>query len=147
MIINNLDDEVVSAYLENIITKGIHVWRFKINHKDVWDAIGIRNVTSSPPVMHDYLYHHNIGYAFLLGGWFTDPDNTAFSNWAGRGMNRCKNGDILSMIVDCNKWTLSYEYDGKHIRSCGIKPGKYKAGITLYEEGCSYSLMSHQKIY
>ena len=52
------------------------------------------------------------------------------------------------MRVDCNDWTLSYKVnDNKYVKAYDIKPGKYKAAITLNAKASSYSLLTYQKIY
>ena len=131
----------VNAYLENIITKGIHIWRFRINNNiDIGnrlDAIGIGKVTPLSPRLK----------ADLLEEFFEDDMSDSGSICTNPAMDKCKIGDILSMMVDCTKWTLSYKVnDEKYIKSRDIQPGKYRAGITLTARS-SYSLMSYQMIF
>ena len=138
------------TYLRNIVSDGVHVWRFKFGFETnyyVGDMIGI---ISNDEELTLYSYFNGSGsgsdaYGFAVAGRLTNRQGKEY----GR---KCKINDIIEMQVDFNELTLSYKINQTDYgKAFDIKPGEYRAAITLYlfsgsEKNC-YTLMSYQHIY
>ena len=151
------------CYLENIINKYIHIWRFKCTAVNTNDLIGIRKVGSCLRESSFYFDEGkrlpkawrmlSTGYGMFREGYLTNPQDSA--NKGRDYASRYEQGDIIEMKLDCNKWILSYKInDTEYGKAFGIDPDfKYSAAITLRKQlrgrspSSSYTLVSYQQIY
>ena len=96
-----------TAYLTNIIQFDKYSWKFKIINLPKFAVFGICNVNQKFKL--ESLIAHDIGYSFnvcnlkLTGGGIND-----FRCSANRYGIKCKNNDIIEMILDMNDSTLSF---------------------------------------
>ena len=134
-----------NCYLENIATKGIHIWSFKCSESGNIDMLGVIKVIEGKELPQDEEYFDgDDGYGIIMGsyqGIGPTPDKWPhYITVKGRR-------DIIKMRLDMNNLTLSYTMNGMDLgKAYDIEMGKYRAAITG-SNGSSWTLLSYQHIY
>eukprot|EP01084_Bolivina_argentea_P066711 121626_1 len=129
-----------SAYLKNVVEKGIHHWTFeicKITHSGQSTmSIGIWKVQQENPALNTFFTEgNNKGYAFC-------PEKAQLIDTTNGGVNSgssktaygqvCKSGAIVEMTLDFNELSLSYVINGKNYgKAYNIIQAKYRAAVFL----------------
>ena len=145
----------LSSYLRNIVSKGIHVWRIKCGYEtnySIGDMIGIIQ-NEKPLKLSTYFVttSKSPAYGFGVAGILNQPC-TIFTGARNYGC-KCTVNDIVEMKVDFNELTLSFKInENDYGKAFDIKPGEYRAAITLYSYARSvgnscYTLISYQHTY
>ena len=146
-----------NTYFENIVDKHVHIWKIKANSVYTDDMFGIIKVEDSPPRLSGWFDEGDrrlsVGYGMFLGaGGLSNPENcltNGINNWS----KPVEEEEIVSMRLDCNKWTLEYAInDTGYSRAFEIDPKyKYRAAFTLerlsWFKESSYTIVSYQEIY
>ena len=132
-----------TAYLHNIVSFGVHSWRFKINTIGYYKTLlGIlKKSRSSLQLNSPFTSRMDAGYAYILGsGSITDP-HTIYS--AHARYPQCYSGDIIEMILDFNDLSLSYKINGIDQGKVfqNIQHTEYRAAITFSNHGDSVTLL------
>ena len=152
-----LGNSTISTYLRNVVSKGIHVWRFKCGRTSRYafgDMIGIvsDNVMIFP--LGSYFHAGNdkgTAYGFGTVGKLNKP-NIPDINGRKYGCS-CTINDVIEMRVDFNELSLSFNInDTDYGKAFDIKPGEYRAAITMFEFSWEkpiscFTLMSYQHIH
>ena len=146
-------EEDVNSYLENIVSKGIHIWTFKCDKVYTLDMIGIRNVDDEEPRLDGYFDASSedgtkvIGHGFVMDGSCTDQDNATKVGW--KYGQTCRNNDTVAMTLNFNDLSLSFKInDNDYGKAFDIKQGSYRAviGFCCYSDDHHYTLTSYQHI-
>ena len=130
MISNNTN---ASAYLTELASEGLYVWRFKImkqTHTNWNQSIGIWkvNADNNPPLDDDFCVQSGAialtNTGFIERGWSLSKGYGA----------RYKEKDIVEMTLDFDNKELRFKInDIDYGKAAGIKDGnQYRAGISLY---------------
>ncbi|KAJ3426036.1 spry domain containing socs box protein [Anaeramoeba flamelloides] len=126
-----------------IVSSGINVWKIRIdnelkNPKSLRGMIGV-----IAPQVNDLMIQSDLGYAFSVAMGNTIHE-TKKKNYA----RALKQNDILSVIVDMNKHTLSYKINEDEELGIAYKniPNKVKLSIDLIAPGEKYTLIDYQKV-
>ena len=84
------------------------------------------------------------GYAYIMNyGKLADREN--FGSYGSDYGAICADGDIIEMILDMNKMTLSYKVNDKEygVAFHNIDNTKYKAGLTMCHKTSKYEFISY----
>ena len=138
--------KMMNSYLENIVSDGIHIWKFKCKKSGYYDKIGIRNIESESLPLEDKFYVAISGHSFqayeFAGDYFSDADDKI--------IEQPENNDIVEMKLDFNELSLKLFIEGVHFDECDIKHGHYRAAIGFYPYLASWAheikLISYQHI-
>ena len=131
------------AYLRNIVSKNVHIWKFRINNPNevrsiVCDEIGVTKAINPSTTNWN-------GYALRLAGIIINGSTMKFCR------SDCKkDGDLLEMMLDFNTLSLSFKINNNNfLKALDIEPGSYRAGIRFNPgfESYGYTLISYQEIY
>ena len=125
-----------TSYLKNVVSNGIHIWRFKLKNPEDCDKIEIRNMLDE---------HCGTDYFAFLSDSRLITKKAGMLYWT-----RCWPwlGNIVEMRVDFNLFTLSFKVnDNDYGVAIDIVPGKYRACISMCSDKSRYILESYQKIY
>ena len=150
---NNLLSSQASSLLTNIVMKGIHIWRFRIDvTTSGYDMIGIRKSDESDSKDLDRWLDWtgkeevSVGYGFFANRKLSNPDSIL---GLGKSYGRTwQDQDVVEMRLDFNDLSLSFGIDGhSYGKAFDIKPGKYRAGVTLSGTDSCYCLISYQHVY
>ncbi len=138
-------DREKSIYCIKKVSKGKHKWEFKYDKvtPGQWNLIGIAKTSKTLPTEKAFMgYSEGNGYAFA-----GPQQTTAEPRWKSYG-TKCKSGDIVEMILDLDKRTLSYIINGKDygIAEDQIEKTEYRAGVTLYKNDDKITLLSYQRL-
>ena len=137
---NTADSEQGNVFGTRICEKkGMYQWKFKINHIHTDHeemCIGIWRVEQDkiPPIDVHFPKGKEQGYAYYLIGLKTD----VHTGMAGDiyGIQSPKTGDIVHMILDLDKLTLSFKVNDVDygVAYDNIKQAKYRAAIWFWRE-------------
>ena len=135
-------DTIVSGRANNVgcsvgHKEGIHEYKVRMNklHPQKWFGLGItsdiRNIKGNE-WMYEYKYGFTVYACFqrtAISPWFagnTKNGQSAFDleNWS---RTEFKEGDVITMILDCKNWKISYKTDVEDIGEC-----KIEADLTYY---------------
>ena len=137
--------EYHNCYLENVVSKGIHIWKFKCDSQSMLDLIGIRNVAESSRLTGIFFVGRDdmtvVGYGDVVGG-------CTISNASPFGQ-KCNDGDLIEMRLDFNNLTLNFKVnDNGYGKAFNINPGQYRAaiGVIANVKHHKYTLLSYQNI-
>eukprot|EP01084_Bolivina_argentea_P104281 186736_1 len=154
--INKNDNSVIrkschgykSAYLSNIISCGIHIWKFKFIQKGYNDCIGIHKENKKLTVSFDMCFRGK-GYASSFSATLPVKIDPLFrKDIRTMFVYKQVNVEIIEMKVDLKRLTVSYSIDGgNYFKAFNIDKGKYRAGVTLSTKHSQASLLSYQHIY
>ena len=145
-----------STYLENIVSKGVHVWRFKCiepcTDDTEADAIGIVKYDLNEVAVQDDYFFVSGGNGISMDGRLSDNEYRGQycgdEPWNDDYGRICEAGDLIEMKVDFHKLTLSYDINGKYQGiAFDIDNVKYKAAISTWHNGACYQLVSYQQIF
>ena len=134
-----------TSYMKNIISSGIHIWKFKCISTKTSTWIGITKCMKLKKNMLylDYDKTDQIGYAFSSYGMIDYEPHCRepyMSGWV--------DGDIIEMKVDFNTRELSCKVnDQDRSKTFYINDDKYKAAITLHGFDVSFELLCYQHSY
>ena len=149
-----------NSYLRNIVTEGIHIWKFthvgSDNNDKKFAQIGVWKTNSGDPcagVLDEYLDNTTeddktcTGYAITPNGFRTDPQNV--SSWSTKQYHAdIQHGEIIVMILDLKKMKLKFKVNDRVIvKFVDIENTSYRAAVSTYEAGDSFTLISYQDIY
>ena len=149
-----------NVYLENIVWTGIHIWEFECLCIGSWyphfnALIGIFNVAYKP-VMMDKTFDNTerdeiTGYGLSTNAKLSDPhdDEWHVHNWNyNRVCSQIRETDIITLRCDFDELKLTYFINDRQAKSGhNIKPGKYRAAISMMFPHCAFELISYQTIY
>ena len=129
---------------------GIHAWKFKVdNIKSSWHVIGIWKCDKK----FTDVYENGYGY-IISAGYLTNPRDygnlgkgygtVVRDDWVERRY-KCKNGDLIEMIVDMDKLSISYKVNDKDFGVAfeEIDETEYRAGITTCYRDSRYTFISY----
>lgn len=144
-----------TSYLENIASKGVHIWRFKCNEIHGEDQIGIRKIEDdSIPALDKYFdtksnsnAHESAGYGFGMNGFLSDPNNP--QTWGHLRYLSCniRNDDIIEIMLDFNELSLCVRVNNNdYIEAFKVENTKYKAVISMAAIDSCYTLLTYQQI-
>ena len=118
---------VTNAYIKGVIDKGIHSWKFKVEHfeQDTYKwfdfVIGVvdQNHSFKEPVNHQ-------------SRWFAG--SKAHKYIRNRYGKLLKQDDIIEMIINMNEKSLKYIINGHDYgKACDLEKGsKYRAAIYMF---------------
>ena len=137
------------AYLKAIAKQGVHRWGFKLracNDSGYYMAIGIWKLTQ-PICIYESIelvgVQDGAYYAWLLNGKKTVP--SAAIHVYDYGEDICMTGDVVEMILDLEKKTLSYKVNEKDygIACQNIENTSYKAFVFMNFQADSLELLSY----
>ena len=159
--------DVENVYLKNVVSAGIHVWKFKsigdCDELGTPDMIGIFNMEYNHLIgKHDGRYFDNYydtdkcacichGYGFASDGILTNEEDP--SDWGKKyGDHGWKKDDIIEMRLDFNKQYLKFKVNEK---GYGVAfeidaTKKWKAAISVGQRGAckaKFELISYRKLY
>eukprot|EP01084_Bolivina_argentea_P054290 99606_1 len=120
-----------SAFLSQLNSSGIHIWRFQINNisKNTRHLIGILKVYKNTKFLNgvrvsdglnlkllpltntEFLTKPYSGYGYYTGKGVRSNPNRPYEFGSDYGV-KCKNGDMITMIVNFDNLTLSYRVNG-----------------------------------
>ena len=140
--------DMANSYLDNIVSKGIHIWQFQCNKPHQFDQIGIRNIDKKELLrvqgQFNQISHDDstiIGYAFLLGGHIT-PFNIRYGQ-------ECRKDGIVEMKLDFNDLSLNFKIRGVDFgKAFDIRQGRYRAVVGFLDDynERNVKLISYQHI-
>eukprot|EP01084_Bolivina_argentea_P034575 64017_1 len=133
-----------TAFLTKEFDSGVHSWRFKIEKvcdygKNDWTTtIGIFDATENMSIAcNDVFVRYGIGFGYQMGH-IVNCDADDFTEYG----IRCKKGDIIEMIVDCDKQELKYIINGvDYGKAFDIDKKKYRAAVNLWAKGDAIRLL------
>ena len=152
-----------SALLSNIVSSGIHHWRFKVCGYEVNDIIYI----GVYKVNEEYIAEHqnaNVAQHFTYAVYYhgyPEYQKTSyavnFKSGQVRGdieqqkkqekyCDECQEGDIIDMYLDLHAYELKYSINDKDFGDAGFEIGRtqYRAGVCLYGKGAEVQLLLYE---
>eukprot|EP01084_Bolivina_argentea_P008102 15152_1 len=136
-----------NAFITGTAKNGVHIWKFKI-HKvcpHTWNLIGIWKTRFLKPSLTTYFTNiDDNGYAFVVNfGYLTHPQ--APGRKGNAYTNKCKEGDIIQMILNFRNCSLSFMVNEKVLgKAFDIEHTEYKAVATLIGADTKFTLCSYQ---
>ncbi len=146
--IHKKGDGQSSAFLTNVVSEGVHIWKFKANHltKGNWNPLGIWKINSGTPIINGkWIAKANNGYAYRIGAQNKiNPADCGGANGGKYGVF-CKTNDIIEMIVDFNEKSLSYNVnDVEFGKAFDIEATEYRAAFNCHYNANSITLISYE---
>ena len=134
--------------MTNIVSKGRHEWKFKIHKLSGGGSVGIWNMKYDPkPILLKGIAEEaERAYAFLLNGARLNVHDKAheWTEYESYGQV-CQSGGTISMLVDFNKLTMSFEINGKNYgKAFDISKGEYCAVMTTNDPNVKIELLSYE---
>ena len=148
-----------NAYLKNIVSDGIHIWKFKCHgdRLDDYACIGIvmarydqGNVEANVTQSIDNFKGDGTctGYQISMDGNKTNPENTDIWSYDPEFEPRIQDGDIVEMRLDLNKLMLTFKVNDKiKVEIADIENISYRAAISVFKNDTGFTLLSYQDIY
>ena len=145
---DNIDIFWVSSFGKEIVSKGRFEWRFELKNipnDDPWAIyIGIWKVNdeqNKKPPTGSYFTQDRGGYAYEV-----NCGRMVSDNGDGEGDSygvKCVTGDILDMIIDLDKCTLSYCVNGTDlgIAKAEIESVAYRAAVMTCEDNYQVQML------
>ena len=141
------------AYLTNMVESGVHEWVFKL--KKVLSppftiCIGVWKIAYSLQI-ETALYKETVSnksYSWIvILGQASYGDDIDWHRYGSDTFTICS-GDIVTMILDLEKYELRYKYNDQ---DCGvafsnIERTGYKAVVSMFQENTVIELMSYRKL-
>ena len=150
-----VDSLMCLSYLRNVVSEGIHIWKFRYICGDYPDGqIGVWKVKTGDAVLEDQHIDNTIndektctGYAITMNGEKTNLSD--LSVWSAEKFEPLpENGDIIEMRLDLNKNSLTFILNNKIIvQFLDIEHTSYRAAILTVDEGEGFTIISYQDIY
>ena len=96
-----------SAYLTNLVSAGIHIWKFRINNiaERSLTTIGLWDTSSGQLAPNRDFVADDRGYGYVLTQGWKVIGPFALTRYGGK----CRKGDEIEMIVNFNALSLSYK--------------------------------------
>ena len=140
-----------SAYLSNIVSTGINIWKFSLNKvSDNWNIIGVTKTKYKQYVDNTFVMNKNDGYGYLIrymDGLCAHLTNPGDPGNAGKkyGSKKLESGDIIEVILDLNKLCLSYKVNDIDLGVAfkNIEKTTYRAAVTFYNKNEKISFISY----
>ena len=134
-----------SAFLSNIVSKGIHKWRFRqIGFPATFIGI-VDNSIDFTIRLHEAYYWELISSSFGVlfeDGEFRGGDKGL--NHKGQYCPITMDDDIIEMCLDLNDMELKYIINDKDYgKAFDIPSGEYRAGVCLAVEGTGFELLQY----
>ena len=137
------------SYLSMEVSKGIHVWTFKIlnNYYNYSIEFGIWK-TKFPVNTLSLLYDCNKGAQY---GWRSTSRYLTQGDTDRKDIKYtdriCKTGDIIDMILNLNEYTLSYKCNGDDygIAFKDIELTTYRAVVGFFHQKDSIKFVSYKR--
>ena len=152
-IMHTEDDAYFTTYLKNVVTEGIHQWKFRFED-DVGfhcGSIGIGKATSITEHADGSIDNRKCngtctGYQISMNGQKTHPNNTWFND---KGFaSEVQNGDIVEVMLDFNKLMVIFKINEiAKVEFHDIENVPYRAGVSMWRKGMGFTLISYQDIY
>ena len=147
------------SYLKGIMCNGVHIWKLKYKNEKRWGCesyaqLGVWKTTSGKPIVEnvwiDDTNDNGIcsGYMITMDGFQTNPQNIVRHEKHKAEIE--VNGDIIEMILDLNKFTLTFKRSANDkviAQFDNIEKTSYRAAVSLYAKEESWELISYQDIY
>ena len=144
------DSKWNSAFLENIVSDGIHHWRFQVEVQKVLlgMVIGIQQHDDKSENEMYIVNHQWVGdtysYAWVAGCGRLNKNGMASVSEGRYGQHNVTAGDIIDMYLDFNKLELSYSMNEQYLgKAFKIQKGKYRAAIEMFSKGEKIRLLSY----
>ena len=145
------DVEVHHSYLQNIATKGIHIWKFKFNAENsgsqmigIWKIKSGKIVLDGPECDNTNDGENCTGYGITMNGLITNPENP--SRFSHVTYDKIGDGDIIEMRLDLNKSLLTFKCnDTTHSHFKHIENTAYRAVVTTYKKNDKFKLLYYQQ--
>ena len=126
-----------TAYLQNVVNKGIHIWTIKCEEIG-GGQIGIKN--------NDHVGSSNYFYEYVDYGIDFIHGMRCKKEYISVDGPKIKTGDIIGMKVDFTNLSLSFQVNNKDWgKVINIEDNKYRALVAMW--CASFNLISYQKIY
>lgn len=134
MVSNRSNQTGNSVFLKNIVSSGIHCWKFKLKSYDGFVEIGIEPATTD----------HQTSICFGLS--HVSDERTTY--WC-RFCFVEERGTMIEMKLDFSKKSLYFIRNGQFVKAIGIPQSttKYRAGVTLSLTNNPVELIQYQHTY
>ena len=148
---------VRNAYLKNVVSSSVHVWKFKYNGNDYGyymghDMIGIFDMDYKQFMSTEGYWDNNggSGYGFASNGQLTNKEDA--TDWGRQYGVTWERGDEIEMKLDLNAnnlkfkvndndYGVAFEIDAKKEWRAAISIGRTEEGQHGFE------LISYQQLY
>ena len=146
-----------TAFLRNIVSSGIHIWKFKVNHYNSWLMFGIwdTNYDRQKKINSGIGEEANTAYVFdfkeaRLNKYdkICHYHNSNGQNWTDNGSYgiKCETNMTLSIYLDFHQLTLSFIINNKDYGvAFNIKKGEYSVAVSSGGTGDAIELIMYQK--
>eukprot|EP01084_Bolivina_argentea_P122590 217218_1 len=143
-ILKNTGDGYIHCFGMKSVTTGhlyqcTYTWEIKCLHVLHSFAVGIIDENKAKPNIKQYFY--NLEYAY---GYRQDGAKIANGNWCYHWAPEYVTNDIISVILDLNKCTLSFKKNGKNLGIAykNLPKMAYKLAIYSYNDSGKCELYS-----
>eukprot|EP01084_Bolivina_argentea_P285394 489396_1 len=138
-------DSHQSAYLCNVVSEGIHIWKILVNKvSDSWNDIGIWKTKLGEPILNNYFVSNkHSGYSYFLShGKKSIPESPG--KCGPKYGVACRSCDIITMTLNFDTLTLSFKVNAiDYGKAFDIEKTTYRAAISCYYKGDGFSLLSY----
>ena len=127
------------AFLDNVVSEGIHIWVFHIAAIGSDDMVGIVSEKHTQHVYGLLVNHNQLSY----------ERNGIRRRFYTASKLKCHVGDMVTIKLDCNEWKLFHKInEDKYIETFHINSEEYSAVIKI-STCCksSYKLIKYQMMY
>ena len=136
-----------TCYLSRVASKGIHIWRFRIDNKGsgCWRLIGIWKTKYTPNTNSYFVNGGNKAYAFAIDQPRLADPNKDGTNLSGTYGKVCDKGEIVQMTLNLIDCILSFKIGpNDYGKAFDVEKTSYRAAVTIYDQFKTITLVSYQ---
>ena len=122
-----------AAFLTNVVSMGIHVWKFRWSEIGYFDCIGIESIKSVVVLKHGLEFKPKTRKRLNYFHTFTSKDTVG--------------NDIIDMRINFASCALTIMKNDLIVCQKQIRPGKYKAAVSLSVSRVEVELLAYQHFY
>lgn len=119
------------VFLTNIVSMGVHVWKFRFINCAWFDCIGIASINLSRSINYDALESRGL---------------KKLTYYHMFGLKEIAANDVIDMRINFASCLLTFARNNHIISQVSIAPGKYKGAVNLFSN-LEIELLQYQHFY
>ena len=144
--VSNMKDCYRSAFLSNIVSKGIHKWKFQ---SIAGQFIGICNdsVRNEWKYLNDWYYCNTASssYGLFLKTGQLRGGKKGLYHREKYCPPRSSCGDVIEMCLDLNRMELKFVINDKDYgKAFDVPPGNYRVGVCSHANATGFKLLEYE---
>ncbi len=142
-----------TAYLTQIVSAGVHKWTFKMIRQPtpLTTVIGVwkTKYLADPNIDVDEANGKYYGYSSTHGRTTIGDYNLNDIVSLKYGVRKCKEGDVIEMILDLNKLQLKYIASGEDfgVAFNDIENTSYRVAVCVHQQGDIFQFLKYEEMY